>query len=382
VVHQCGDYSDLAHGPLAASTGVLERFQLVHYPPGFVLHLPDRDNPLIIPPFEDQPHLFRIFQEHKEWGRILGVTTAGQLNETIARGGFEELVRIAEALHENKVVRIADAISAGRKKIKIILIAGPSSAGKTTLAKRLCTQLTVNGLRAVTMSTDDYFVGPERNPKGPDGTPDFEHIEAIDLPLFNEHLLRLTEGQAVTLPRFNFENKQREVRGGPICLADDQLIVIEGIHALNPLLTRMLRSDSKFSIYVSALTQLNVDSGNRISTTDNRLMRRMVRDKKYRGHSALETLRLWPGVRAGEKRWIFPFQREATATFNSALDYELAVLKPLVDPLLMEVKPDHPEYVEARRLSEFLLNFLPAQSRVVPGTSILREYIGGSLFHY
>jgi uridine kinase len=239
----------------------------------------------------------------------------------------------------------------------------------------------VNGLRPETLSMDDYFVSPDRNPVGPDGKPDYEHIDAIDLALLNDHLQRLGEGLEVELPRFNFETKHRE-KGKRIRLADDQILIIEGIHGLNPRLTANVAPELKFRIYVSALTQLSVDSGNRISTTDNRLMRRMVRDRKYRGHSALATLRQWPSVRAGEKRWIFPFQREADATFNSALDYELAVLKPLVEPLLMEVKPTDPEYAEARRMSEFLLNFLPASARDVPGTSILREYIGGSMFRY
>jgi uridine kinase len=381
VLNMCGDYSDIAHGPLAPSTGVLNRFQLVPYPPGFVLHLPDREKPQVLTPFEDQPHLFRIFQEHKEWGRIMGVTTVGRLNEVVANDELGDVVRIAESLHEKKIAQIADRIAGSARRVRVVLIAGPSSAGKTTFAKRLVTQLRVNGLRPETLSTDDYFVAPDRNPRDAAGNLDYEHVEAIDLALFNEHVSRLCEGAQIQTPRFNFETKSREP-GRALRLTDDQILVIEGIHGLNPRLTERLPADSKFRIYVSALTQLSVDSGNRISTTDNRLMRRLVRDRKYRGHTALGTLRLWPSVRSGEKRWVFPFQREADATFNSALDYELAVLKPMVEPLLAEVKPTDPEYAEARRLSEFLLNFLPAQAREVPPTSILREYIGGSAFRY
>jgi len=382
VIHECDGFYDLAHGPLAPSTGTLNKFQLIRYPPGFVLHLPDRNNPHVITPFEDQPHLFQIFHEHKEWGRILGVNTVGRLNEIIAKGEIADFIMTAEALHEKKLAQIADRIAARRDRVKVVLIAGPSSAGKTTFAKRLATHLTVNGLRPVTISTDDYFVGLEQTPCSEDGSPDFEHIEAVDLKLFNEHLFQLIDGQEVELPRFDFVAKRREPHGRKLRIKPDQVIIIEGIHGLNPRLTQLIAPDRKFKIYVSALTQLSIDSNNRISTTDNRLMRRLVRDYHYRGHSPLETLRMWPTVRQGERRWVFPFQREADATFNSALDYELAVLKPLVEPLLMQVKPFHPEYAEARRLSEFLLNFLGTSERYVPGTSILREYIGRSTFRY
>jgi len=382
VIHWCGDFSDLAHGPLVPKTGVLTHFKLIHYEPGFVLHLPDRSKPREIPPFEDQPHLFRIFQEHKEWGRILGVNTVGRLNEIIANGEIEDLIRTTEALHEKKLAQIADQISEARDKIKLILIAGPSCAGKTTFGKRLSIHLTVNGLRPIMISTDNYFVGPEETPRDENGNFDYEHIEAVDLELFNEHLLKLIEGKEIELPHFNFEAKQREYRGDKLRMDVNQMIMIEGIHGLNPRLTRMIPPEREFKIYVNALTQLNVDANNRISTTDNRLMRRMVRDRKFRGHSALATLRFWASVRRGEKTWVFPFQRQANATFNSALDYELAVLKPLVEPLLMQIKPADTEYVEARRLSEFLLNFLGISDRPVPRSSILREYIGGSSFHY
>jgi uridine kinase len=382
VVHWCDGFSDLAHGPLAPATGVLERFELLHYEPGFVLHLPDRTDPHTLPPFEDQPNLFAIFKEHKEWGRILGVNTVGRLNETISDGKIDHFIQTAEALHEKKLASIAACIAGGKRSPRVILIAGPSCAGKTTFAKRLTVHLTVNGLRPVTVAMDNYFVGAERNPVDEDGNPDYEHIEAVDVELFNRHLVRLIGGEEVELPHFNFETKQREYRGEHCRVGENQILIVEGIHGLNPRLTHMVPRDQKFRIYVSALTQLSVDSNNRVSTTDDRLMRRIIRDCAYRGHSTLETLRLWPSVRRGEKRWIFPFQREADATFNSALDYELAVLKPLVEPLLMQVKPMDPEYAEARRLSEFLLNFLAVSPTAVPGTSILREYIGGSTFRY
>ena len=382
VIHACDGFTDLAHGPLVPHTGLLQLFKLIPYPPGFILHHPTREAPHAIPAFDDQPHLFQIFQEHKEWGRILGVTTVGRLNRITAEGELDEFIQTAEALHEKKLARIADAITAAPDPVKLILIAGPSSAGKTTFSKRLRTHLMVNGVRPLPLSVDDYFVGAELNPVDEDGRPDYEHLEAVDLALFNDDLRKLIGGQEIAVPTFNFERKCREYRGKTLQLAPDQMLIVEGIHALNPRLSEAVPVGRKFGIYVSALTQLNVDSNNRISTTDNRLMRRMVRDHKFRGHSPLATLRMWPSVRRGEKRWIFPFQREADATFNSALDYELAVLKFAVEPLLMQVKPSDPEYAEARRLSEFLLNFLGAPDRAVPGTSILREYIGRSTFRY
>ena len=382
VTHCCDGFDDLAHGPLAPGTGVLDRFELISYRAGFVLHLPSRDHPADLQPFEDQPHLFNIFQEHKEWGRILGVSTVGRLNKIIADGGIADFVRTAEALHEKKLAQIADDITGKRDRLRMILVAGPSAAGKTTFAKRLTVHLKANGLQPVVVSTDDYFVGQERNPRDENGHPDFEHLEAVDLELFNLHMRELSEGSAIDRPRFNFTTKQREYRGESMQLQKDDILIVEGIHGLNPRLTADVPGELKFRIFVSALTQLNMDAHNRVSTTDNRLMRRMVRDNQYRSHTALDTLRLWPSVRRGEKRWIFPFQSEADATFNSALDYELAILKTLVEPLLMQVKPSHAEYAEARRLSEFLLNFLPAPAEAVPHTSILREYIGGSDFAY
>ncbi|MDP6490666.1 MAG: nucleoside kinase [Kiritimatiellia bacterium] len=382
VTHRCGDFWELAHGPLAAHTGALQCFRLIPYPPGFVLHMPSRGPACRLDDFEDQPHLFQIFQEHKEWGRILNVATVGRLNQIIMDGEMSRFVRRAEALHEKKLTQIADAITSRAHDVRMVLVAGPSSAGKTTFSKRLAIHLEANGLRPVTIGADDYFVPPQRNPRDEDGNPDYEHIEAVDLELFNEHMAQLIQGRPVEPPHFDFSRKERQYRGDVLQISEDEIIIVEGIHGLNPRLTGSVPSPNKFRIYVSALTQLNMDAHNRVSTTDNRLMRRIVRDYKYRGHSSLDTLRMWPSVRRGEKRWIFPFQREADATFNSALDYELAILKPMVEPLLMQVNPMHTEYAEARRLSEFLLNFLPAAVDPVPPSSILREYIGGSGLEY
>lgn len=381
VVYTCDDFTDLAHGPLAPSTGALSHFNLIAYPPGFVIQYPEREIAPRMEPFERQPHLFQIFREHKEWGRVVEVQTVGQLNEIIARGEASDFIKISEAYHEKKIAQLADAILA-RGAAKWVCIAGPSSAGKTTFSKRLAVQLRVNGLRPVMISVDDYFVERSRTPLDESGQPDFEHIETIDLELFNEHLRKLDTGKEVELPRFNFGLGTREYKGHRLRIAPDQLVIIEGIHALNPRLTESLPAKHKFKIYISALTQLNLDRNNRIPTTDNRLVRRMVRDHQFRGNPALRTLQMWPSVRRGEKRWIFPYQKEADAAFNSALDYELAVLKTLAEPLLREVKPYHPQYVEARRLLDFLECFLGVTVDQVPPTSILREFTGQSSFRY
>ena len=378
----CENFFDLAHGPLTLSTGVLTSFRLIPYPPGFILQIPTQENPKDLPPFEPQPQLFQIFKEHKEWGRILGVNTVGRLNEIIANREISEFIKIAEAFHEKKIAQIADHMYEHRDQIKWALIAGPSSSGKTTFAKRLAVQLRVNGLRPVTISVDNYFVNREQTPLDASGKPDFENIETVDLALFNDHLMRLDKGEEVEMPSFNFEKGGRENHGEKLRIEQDQIVLVEGIHGLNPRLTKSLPLPHKMRIYISALTQLNLDSNNRISTTDNRLLRRMVRDNNFRGNSALATLNMWPGVRRGEKTWIFPYQQEADIAFNSALDYELAVLKPFVEPLLAEIKPYHPQYAEARRLLDFLSSFLSISDHLVPPTSILREFIGHSSFRY
>ncbi len=382
LVASCGCASILPQGFLMPSTGHLGFFRLVPYPPGFVLQLPDPDRPLgEPPPFDDQPHLFRIFQEHKQWGRILGLNTVGGLNALTASGGIGEFIKIAESLHERKVADIADDIA--HRKSRVVLVAGPSSAGKTTFSKRLAIQLRVCGLRPINLEMDNYFADGNRGaPIGPDGKPDFEHIETLDLELFNRQMLDLLAGRAITPPKFDFPTKRQTFNGDTLRLDPSHVLIVEGIHGLNPRLTGMVPESAKFRVYISALSQLSLDATNRISTTDNRLIRRMVRDARFRGHSALRTLRMWPSVRRGEKTWVFPFQKNADATFNSALDYELAVLKPLVEPLLLEVKPSEPEYATVRRLSWLLRNFLAVPDREVPPTSILREYIGNSTFAY
>ncbi len=378
----CEEFSDLDHGPLASSTGALSLFKLILYSQGFVLQIPDRDRPKELPPFEPQPHLFEIFKEHKKWGRLLGVNTVGRLNEIIAGREIGDFIKISEAFHEKKIAEIADHIYKNREAIKWALIAGPSSSGKTTFAKRLAVQLRVNGLRPVTISVDNYFVDREKTPTDEHGKLDFENVETVDLALLNEHLAQLDKGGDVKVPSFNFEKGKREYKGDKLKIEPDQIVLIEGIHGLNPRLTQAIPQAHKFRIYISALTQLNLDSNNRISTTDNRLVRRMVRDNNFRGNSALTTLNMWPSVRRGEQKWIFPFQQEADIAFNSALDYELAVLKPFVEPVLAEIKPHHPQYAEARRLQAFLSSFLSVPEQAVPPTSILREFIGHSSFHY
>lgn len=382
VIYTCGAFSDLSHGPLAASTGIITHLGILKHKPGFVIQFPDRSIPPRIPSLREEPQLFSIFQEHKKWGRILNVNTVGRLNEIIANKEIADFIRISEALHEKKIANIADHVAQHKDRIRWLLIAGPSSSGKTTFAKRLAVQLRVNGLQPMTISVDNYFVDRTRTPKDADGQNDYEHIEAIDLPLFNDHLVRLDAGEKVELPVFNFQLGKQEYKGNFLQLQPNQLVILEGIHCLNPRLTEQLAKERKFRIYISALTQLNLDSTNRISTTDNRLVRRLVRDNQFRGHSASVTMGMWGSVRRGEKKWIFPFQHEADIAFNSALDYELAVLKPLVEPLLAEVKPDSPQYVEARRMQEFLSSFLALPYDLVPPNSILREFVGKSSFRY
>lgn len=382
VTYTCENFSDLAYGPLVPSTGVLSLFKLISYPPGFVMQIPEESNANRLPKFEPMPHLFLIFQEHKEWGRILGVSTVGRLNEIIANREISDFIKIAEALHEKKIARVADHISERREKIRWVTIAGPSSSGKTTFAKRLAVQLRVNGLRPVTISVDNYFVDREHTPLGDDGKPDFEDIETVDLALLNDHLKKLDAGEEVEVPTFNFEKGCREFKGEKMRIEPDQIALVEGIHGLNPRLTEAVPAERKFRIYISALTQLNLDSNNRISTTDNRLIRRLVRDNNFRGNTALATLNMWPSVRRGERKWIFPYQAQADIAFNSALDYELAVLKPFVESILVEVKPRDAQYAEARRLLEFLSWFLAIPENLVPPTSLLREFIGRSSFRY
>lgn len=381
-VYTADGFTDLYHGALAPRTGALAYFALYPSPPGFVVQFPEREQAPDLAPYEPQPRLVRIFEEQERWGRVVGVRTVGDLNRLIAEREIGETVRIAEAFHEKKIARIADQIAERPPQTRWIFIAGPSSSGKTTFTKRLMIDLRVNGLRTVAISVDDYFVDRDHTPKDEKGEIDFEHIETVDLALLNEHLAALDRGEEVALPSFNFATGRREYRGKKLRLGPGQLALVEGIHCLNPRLTEAIPAEHKFRIYVSALTQLNIDYHNRVSTTDNRLIRRLVRDHRYRGHDALRTIGMWQSVRRGEKRWIFPFQHETEAVFNSALDYELAVLKTFAEPLLLEVKPYHPQYAEARRLMGFLEVFLATSDGMVPPNSILREFVGDSTFKY
>lgn len=379
-VYTCGWLHDYSLNPLVPRTGLLKTFRLRYYLPGFILELPRQDNPEVIPDYVEQGKLANIYFEAEKWGKILNVQYVSSLNEIVARGDIGDLIRVAEAFHEKKIGQIADLIAANIDRIRVVLIAGPSSSGKTTFAQRLGVQLRVNGIRPVAISLDDYFVDREKTPRDENGEYDFESIDAIDRPLFNEHLIKLIQGEEVELPSFNFKTGKREFRGNVLKLGPSDLIIIEGIHGLNDELTISIPKGRKFKIYVSALTQLNLDNHNRIATTDLRIIRRIVRDYKYRCYSALETIRRWPSVRRGEERNIFPFQEYADVMFNSALVYELAVLKKFAEPLLEQIGQEHPEYAEARRLRKFLSYFLSIDDQEVPSNSIIREFIGESCF--
>ncbi|MFO8063481.1 MAG: nucleoside kinase [Spirochaetota bacterium] len=381
-VYTCGRTMDISHGPLVPSTGTLAYFELKKYPPGFILRFPRDNDPYRLGPFEASPILFSIYQEYKQWGKILNISSAGKLNELTVSNEIKDFIRVAEALQNKKIAEIADRIHDQRASARIILIAGPSSSGKTTFAKKLSIQLTVLGFKPVSIGLDDYFVPREQTPLDEDGNYDFEHLEAIDIKLLNEHLEALLDGQEIELPSFSFKTGSRSPSGHTIDLPERGVLIMEGIHGLNDRLTPRIARSNKFKVYVSALTQLNLDDHNRISTTDNRLIRRLVRDHQFRGHDALETLHMWPSVRRGENRNIFPFQDSADVAFNSALDYELGVLRNHALPLLDQVKPYHDAYHEAVRLLSFLENFTPIPEKYVPEESILREFVGESGFSY
>jgi uridine kinase len=379
-LYTCGEHVDYFYGYMVPSTGYLTKFDLKFYLPGFILRFPVKETPGELPPFIEQPKMARIFHEFEKWGRILETEDVGSLNQQIAAGKGGSLIRVAEALHEKKMGQIADLITAERDRLRLILIAGPSSSGKTTFAQRLAVQLRVNGLKPISISIDDYFVPRELTPLGADGLPDYECLEAIDLELFNHQLTTLIQGLPVNIPVYNFQKGERENRSYDTEISPDQPIIIEGIHGLNDRLTLDIPRNNKFKIYVSALTQLNLDDHNRIPTTDNRVLRRIVRDNQFRGHDAVRTLDMWPMVRRGEEQHIFPFQEEADVMFNSALIYELAILKRYAEPLLNRITPEQPEYTEAKRLLKFLNYFLPLEDLEVPLNSIIREFIGSSCF--
>jgi uridine kinase len=382
-VNQCIDYMDMYIQPLLARTGMLCIFELMPYHDGFLLRFPGIGKGKKLDPFVDEPQIFRIYNDYKNWGRIVGVRVVGELNARIAERKILDYIRIAEAQQARKMADIATQICQKRDELKMILIAGPSSSGKTTSAKRLEIELMVLGIKPIAISLDDYYRGTADTPKDKNGEPDYECLEALDVPFLNEQLLALYRGEEVTLPVYDFKTGSRKLSDGrTIRMDSDNILIVEGIHGLNDALTHSIERDTKFKIYISALTQLNLDDHNRIPTSDNRLLRRMVRDSQFRGMDAAGTMKMWPKVQLGERKHIFPFQNTADAAFNSALDYELSVLKYYADPLLRAVKPGRPEYAEAVRLLSFLENFTPIPPQFVPGTSILREFIGDSEFKY
>ncbi|MDO6353534.1 nucleoside kinase [Caloramator sp. CAR-1] len=374
---------DFFYGPLVPSTGYLKLFDVKFYDPGILITYPNEENPKEILKFKDVPKLAKIFRETEEWAKILDVADVGALNEKVIDGDIKDIVLVSEALHEKKLAYIADKIYENRDKIKLVLIAGPSSSGKTTFSKRLSIQLRIHGFKPYPISLDDYFVNREDTPKDENGDYDFESIYALDIGLFNKHLSMLLEGQEVELPRFDFVLGKRVNSGKKLKLDSKTILVIEGIHGLNELLTNSIPRENKFKIYISALTQLNLDDHNRIPTTDVRLLRRIVRDAKYRGKSPEDTILSWPKVRMGEEKNIFPFQEEADVMFNSTLAYEMPILKKYAYKHLKEIPKDSPAYLEAYRLMLFLEYFIEADNNIedlIPKNSILREFIGGSCF--
>ncbi len=381
-VYRCAELMDISHGPLLPTSGYLRCFELRPYAQGFILRYPGEHDPYTLTSFHASPILFSVYQEYKQWGKILGVGSAGQLSELTRNRNVREFVRVAEALHDKRIGEIADRINQRRDSVRIVLIAGPSSSGKTTFTKKLSVQLTVCGLRPTSISLDDFFVDREKTPRDAEGNYDFEQLQAIDVAVLNETLLKLFDGQAVEMPEFDFKTGSRSYHGKMLRLPPQGVLLIEGIHGLNPQLVPRIDPSYTYKVYVSALTQLNLDDNNRVPTTDNRLIRRLVRDHRFRGYSAVETLTRWPSVRRGENRNIFPFQDSADSAFNSALDYELGVIKSFAEPLLQEVKPYHEVYHEATRLASFLHNFTHISDKYVPEHSILREFIGDSGFKY
>ncbi len=379
-LYRLDDFEDYFYGYMVSSTGCLQHFDLLQYEGGFILQFQNRYDPTTVAPFIEHEKLFKTLKESSDWGEIMDVKTVGALNNKIAAGKINELILIAEALQEKKIAAIADAIMKDVTNKKIIFIAGPSSSGKTTFAHRLSIQLKVHGLRPQAISVDNYFVDRELTPKDADGNYDFECLEALDVKQFNDDMTKLLDGQEVEMPDFNFKVGKREYNGKMLQLEKSDILVVEGIHCLNNKLSVGIPADNMYKIYISALTQLNVDDHNHIPTTDARLLRRIVRDNTYRGANAAKTIAMWPSVRKGEELYIFPYQEKADVMFNSALVYELAVLKQYAEPLLFSIPKDQPEYIEAKRLIKFLDYFLGVSSEKIPCNSLIREFIGGSCF--
>ena len=379
--YEIDGYKDYYYGTLLTNTRQLYLFGLEKYYDGMLLRIPSRDDPSRLGDFVRQDKMFDIFKEHHRWQKILGMSTVGDFNEAVKAGLSTELINVSEALQEKKISQIADMIAA-RKGVRVVLISGPSSSGKTTFCKRLSIQLLTCGIKPVQISLDDYFVNRELTPKDDKGDYDYESLYALNIPLLNEQLNALFAGEEVELPRYNFQSGRSEKSGRRLKLLPDNVLVVEGIHALNPELTAKIPEEQKFRVYASALTTILLDTHNYIPTTDNRLLRRIIRDYKYRGVNAMETIRRWPSVRAGENKWIFTYQENADVMFNTALLFELAVIKNQAEPLLELVPENAEEYAEAYRLLKFLKYIAPIPNRQLPPTSLLREFLGGSSFKY
>jgi uridine kinase len=381
MVHVCelDGWYEYSYGYMVPSTGMIDNFKLLHYPPGIILQTPEVDRPQEIKPYIEQKKLAAVFREAKDWADMLETPHVAALNDFIASERIDDLIRVNEALHEKKIASIADMICHDPQK-RLVLISGPSSSGKTTFAQRLLIQLRVNGRRPVSISLDNYFIDRDLTPLDEHGEFDFESLYALKLDLFNDHLQKLIAGEEVMTPVYSFQKGCCEEQGLLIRVPAGEPIIIEGIHALNEELTPKIPHEQKFRVYVSALTQLNIDYTNRIPTTDSRLLRRMIRDSRTRGYGALQTIRRWPSVRAGEEKNIFPFQEHADVMFNTSLVYELSILKTFAEPLLQEIGAENPEYLETQRLLKFLSYFRPTSGDTIPPNSILREFIGGSWF--
>ena len=379
-VYHMGGFDDYYYGYMVPSTGYLKYFKLIPYDEGFVLEFPPRKTPETFGPFKEQHKVFQTLKSSTKWGEILDVGTVGALNEQISAGNIGNIILAQEAIMEKELGNIAEQIAALPDK-KLIMIAGPSSSGKTTFSHRLSIQLMAHGLKPHPIAVDNYFVERVDTPKDENGQYNFECLEAMDIELFNQQMSALLRGEEVYMPTFNFITGTKEYKGNSLKLGPEDVLVIEGIHCLNDALSYSLPAENKFKIYVSALTQMNIDEHNRIPTTDGRLLRRMVRDARTRGASAQKTISMWPSVRRGEDENIFPYQESADVVFNSALIYELSVLKQYAEPLLFGIKPEEPEYLEAKRLLKFLNYFQGIDSNMIPGNSILREFIGGSFFN-
>lgn len=379
-VYHCYGYNNYFYGYMVPSTGYLGHFELMPYNPGLILRFPIKSNPNQIPEFFEQKKLFGIFREFENWGRIMGLKDVADLDKVVAENRIDEIILISEALHEKKIAQIADMITNSIKDIKLVLVSGPSSSGKTTFANRLAIQLRVNGLKPIPISIDDYFKNREDTPKTPDGEYDFETIDAIDVDLFNDTMIKLINGEEVKLPTFNFHKGMREWQDKTLKISDEHILIVEGIHGLNESLTKYIPKDQKFKIYINALTHLGLDDHNRIPTSDLRLIRRIVRDFQFRSTDALTTIKRWDSVRRGEDKYIYPYQEEADVIFNSSLVYELSILKNIALLQLEKIEKDDIEYIEAKRLIKFLSYFIASKSNIIPYNSILREFIGSSCF--